>query len=325
MPLYLPILKTAWRTALRKRRLWWYALFAGLLIGSGIGNALTQVVGADPTRGAIAAIVNQIAEPISQPALLWAQARATGTGATIALVAYGLFLSGLLALILWLAVMGMNALVLAAERTARSTDIPTDLRQRVRRPFWSTLGIHVVMKAATATLLTIWGVVLATVASNRTTGATAGGVVAFTITVLLLTIIHLATPYAIASAVLDRRRTWSALRDAFALLRERWLITMEASILLTLANIAGVAAWLAGSFLLALPFLFLGGIAITKGATTLFTIAIIGGIVTLLAYLTVIAMCFTTFLATAWTLLYLRLTGPGEEPEPWITRATRRT
>ncbi|MDP3770679.1 MAG: hypothetical protein Q8R16_00065 [bacterium] len=323
MSLYLPILKSAWQTALQERRLWGFALFAGFLVGSGFGTAIVQVSGADPTQDVLPSILNINAGSVSRIGPLWAQAVATGPGAAAALVAYGVVILAILLAILWFAVVGVNALVLAAERRSRTASIPRDLRRRAQEHFWPTLVIHCIAKAATIALLATWGAVLTMSAFTATASATGIGVVAFIVTAILLTALHIATPYAIANALLDRHGAVPAIREAFALLRDRWLISVEASLLLSAINALGIIVWLGGSVIVALPFLFLGGIAITNGAGALLTATIAVGITALVAYLALIAMVFTTFLTTAWTLLYLRLTGEGEEPEAWVHRALR--
>jgi len=322
--LYLPILRTAWRTALRERRLWGFALFAGLLIGSGFGTAIVQVSGTDPTQDILPRILALNAGSLSRIGPLWSQAIATGAGAVAALSALGVVILVFLLAVLWFAVIGTNALVLAGEHIARAKAIPRDLRQRAQARFWPTLTIHLIAKVVTVALLTAWGSVLTATAFAETSRATVRGIIAFVVTALLLTVVHIATPYAIAGVTLDRRGALTAFREALTLLRDRWLISVEASLLLTAANFLSIAAWAAGSLVLALPFLFLGGIAIANGNGAILTIAIVAGITVLVAYLVLIVMVFTTFLMTAWTLLYLRLTGEGEEPEAWLTRVTAR-
>lgn len=320
---YLPILKTAWRTAIRERRLWWYALFAGLLIGSGFGTAVAQVSGADPAQGIVLRALELNVPSFSRIPLLWTQAVATGPGAAAALIALGVVVLALLLAILWLAVVGANALVLAGEHVARSKAIPSDLRSRAQTQFWPTFAIHLIAKVLTVALLTAWGEMLTVSAFTATRGSTIRGIAAFVITALLLTVVHIVTPYAIANATIDRRGALPALREAVALLRERWMISIEASLLFSAVNLLSIVAWLVGSVLVALPFLFLGGIAVANGMGTVLTTTIVVGVAALVAYFMLIAMCFTTFLTLSWTLLYLRLTGEGEEPEPWIHRALR--
>lgn len=324
MDLYRPILKTAWRTAIRERRLWWYALFAGLLIGSGFGTAVAQVSGTDPAQGVVLRVLDLNVPSFSRIPLLWTQAVATGPGAAAALVALGVVILALLLTILWFAVVGANALVLAGEHVAHMRTIPRDLRGRAQERFWPTFGIHLIAKALTVALLTAWGEVLTVSAFTATRGSTIRGIAAFVITALLLTVVHIVTPYAIANATIDRRSALPALREAVALLRERWMISIEASLLFSAVNLLSIVVWLIGSVLVALPFLFLGSIAAANGMSAVLTTTIVVGVAALVAYFTLIAMCFTTFLTLSWTLLYLRLTGPGEEPEPWIMRATSR-
>lgn len=321
MSLYLPILRTALRTALRERRLWPFAIFAGFLIGSGFGTAIVQLSGTDPTQEFLPNVLSINTKSFSRIGPLWAQAVATGPGATAALIAYGIVLLAILFAIIWIAVVGVNALMISAEHTARATALPRDLRRRAQERFWTTLVIHGTAKVATILLLAAWGAMLTVNAFSDTPLATARGIVTFVIVAILLTIIHIATPYAIANAIFDRHGVIPAIREALTLLRDRWLISVEASILLSAINALGIVVWLGGSVIIALPFLFLGGIAITNGASALLTTTIAIGITALVIYLALIAMAFTTFLTTAWALLSLRLTDPGENPEPWLTRA----
>jgi|GEM_PF-5637267 len=325
MPSYRSIMMAAWAIAFRARSLWWFAFFGGLLIGSGFGSAVLQTLNANPAQDVLMRVLTMEATTSDRVGALWAQARATGPAATVALSAYGVLLASLLALIVWLAVVGVNAIVIAASHASEPLPTLRELRRRAHARFWPTFGIHVIAKAAEAVLLTAWGAALIASAVRDTPMTNVRAILAFVVTVILITIIHVATPYAVASAVLDRRSMLTALREAFALLRDHWFIAVETSLFLTLANVAAIAVWIIGSALLVLPFLFLGSIAIAKGVGALYAIALIGGIGVLAVWLAGIAVIFTTFLISAWTLLFLRLTGEGEEPEAWITRKFKGT
>lgn len=316
--MYLPILQHAWRIACKERQRWPFALFAGLLIGTGIGSAILQTLGTDPSQGALGAFLHPSTGLYGQAGELWTQARATSTGATIALIAYGIVITAMIGGIFWFAVVGANALMLftaARDPVARRAVI-----RRAARRFWHTAATHIILKVLTVVVLIGWSMVFTRAIVVSTTESTAAAIIVFVLAASVLSCVHIVTPYTIAGITIDERPFGPALREAFALLRDRFLITIEASVLLTIASVVGFLVWIIGSFILAIPFALLFGIALAQHAPSFILTTVAAGLITLAAYLIILTMMYTTFLITAWALLYVRLTSPGAKPEAWLHR-----
>lgn len=316
MSLYLPLLAASWRFARRERRVWVYAFFAGTLIGTGFLSAVVQAFDADPVQRAIADAIDPQRGLLQQALALWAHAAANGVGAAIALLAYAaLLVSGALAGI-GLAVYGGNVVLLRASRMSDNpgTLVPTRSRER----FWAAFGVHAVARIITTALLAGWTAVLLRAVTMDVSFPWAAAL--FVVVTTVLTILHVATPFALASAVLDGASVSAAYREALVLIRDRWLVVTEASLLLSAINLASIAVWIAGSMALAFPFVLLGAIGAANGNPALVTIAIALGIVALVAYLLILSTLFTSFLIAFWTLLFLRCTATGTEPKAWILR-----
>lgn len=327
MPLYRPILLHAWRMASREYRLAGYALFASVVIGSGIGTAILLTLGVDVSQSAFG-IFAPSHELRTQAVTIWAQARVTGTGATLGILAFGAVLLAVVLATIWITTISANALIIAAGERARGNAIPTNLRLRAQRRFWPAFTIHLLAKIATALVLLAWGSTLAqfAITSVQTTATgpdTLRMILAFIVTVLLLGIVQIITMFAAASTVLDQQRPLDALREGAALLRARWLVTTEASALFSLVHIGSLIAFSVAAFLGSLPFIFLGGIGTARGIGSLIGIAIVGRIAVLAVLLLLTVALSTAFLTAAWTLLWIRLTSPGEEPAAWVHRFSR--
>ncbi|MBI4433458.1 hypothetical protein HY632_01675 [Candidatus Uhrbacteria bacterium] len=318
---YRSLLVTAWSLTTHLRRFWYAALFGGILIGSGMGTAVFQVLGADPTNS-VARVIAAPSSPLATLATLWAQARATGIGATIALLAYGMLLCAALLALVWLAIHSVNVLVLATERRSRHTAIGATIHRDAESAFVPTLCIHLLTKAMTIIALIGW-IRLLVHAALTTAVMTLWVILGFLGVVALLIITEIVTAFAIASIVLDGRPALAALRDGGALLRRYGRVTLEHTFLFTAAHVGAAIVWVIGTILLALPFIFLMSIGSAQHIAALPRLAVGIGIPVLIAYLAVVTMWFNTFLIAAWTLLYLRLTSAAEEPVPWLLRKSR--
>ena len=319
-PFYRPILIAGFRTALRERWLAGYALLAGLVIGSGFGSAILQALNEDSTGGLRDAMLHPTTGMFRTIADLFAQASATGIGATLGLAAFGLAILALIAAIVWGTVVGANALVLAAHAIDRGAAIPRPLARPARERVVPALALHLLAKAAALIVLLLWATMLASAASSNHPIATAGGIIAFTITILFLTIMHIVTPLSLTAIVLKNERALPAIRSAWTLLRAHTLLLVETSFLLTVLQAASIGAWMVSGFIATLPFIFLGGIGVTHGIAGLFTAATIGGAIILLALLVIIAAIATTVTITVWTTISLRITSSDDPPTAWVAR-----
>ncbi|MBI2483187.1 hypothetical protein HYV74_03355 [Candidatus Uhrbacteria bacterium] len=320
---YRSLLTTAWSLTTHLRRFWYVALLGGLLIGSGVGTATFQVLGADPTSSVARAITTP-REYLGTLAMLWAQARATGTGATAALIAYAALLSTILIAVMLLAVHGVNVLILATERRSRRAAVDITLHRDAMRALVPTTILHCITKGITIAVLAGWLQLFIAVAQPTAPIAAPWAVAGFLAATAVLTIIEIVTAFALTSIVLDGRTPFAALRDGAALCTRYLRVVLEHSLLFTAAHVAAFLLWLVGSALLMLPFAFLVGIGSMLRIALIPRIAIPLGMLTLIGFLASIAVLAGIFLVAAWTLLYLRLTSPGAEPEPWLLRYARK-
>ncbi|MDO8462971.1 MAG: hypothetical protein Q7S96_01710 [bacterium] len=303
----LHILRSAWRVALRERRLWLYALFVGLAIGSGFASATLQVLGGDPTQQAAALVPLLQTEGGTTAAELWQTARTNGTAATGGLLAFGAAALALVGVFIWLIVLSTNALLLAGAALARGEKIPRDLRRRAHARSWPTLAILILFRIAGAAVLIAWGVILRYAIAVPTTAGTIAGVIGFIVAVLALTVLHLATPLALIETTVTRRRVGDAIRRTFAHLNAHRLLALKFSVALSAANILFLLVWSVGGLLVVLPFVFLGGVAVQTGTETLYIVAMISGLTVLTIVALTTAAIYVLFLTNAWTQFALRL------------------
>ncbi|MFH1098423.1 MAG: hypothetical protein V1723_00625 [Candidatus Uhrbacteria bacterium] len=310
----LPILTVAWRTTLRERRLWPYALFAGLGIGSGLGSAIFQLSGSDPSITFFAAL-REPTQAFGALGAIWTTAQANNWNGIAGILTYEILIIAVVAAIAWLTILGANALVIAASHTARAEQIPTNIRQRAQQQFWPAAAVQVSAKILAILIITAVDVTYTWAAFTATATPAIVATTAFVVAGLMLAVIHITTAYAIAAIVLGRRPPTAAFRDATNLIRKHYRVTAITTVILSGVNVVGLIVALLGGFLLSLPFLFLGGIGVTRGIISLITASTIVGIIIIAAWLAVVAATLTTFIATTWTLLYLRLTQPEEEPK----------
>lgn len=314
------MLATAWRTAVRTPRLLWPALFAGLAIGSGFGSALARLFGVDVAESAIERLTRPSAGTFGSVASLWVIARGNGVAATVGLLALGVLLLAILAFLVWWSVVATVAVVGAARYAADGTPIPTHHTRGAHRAFRAAFGILASTRILTAALLAGWGALLVRAAIRVSPGVDATAVVAFVVGAIALTALDAFVGLGVAGVAIDRLPFRTAVRDAASLLRDHRWVVGEWSLLLTVVHAIAILASAAIATLAALPFTFLGGLAVSLGHAALVRAAFLGGLgaVTLAVILT--SAMTSMFLGVAWGLCYLRLTGSEEPPGPWIRR-----
>ncbi|MDO8425242.1 MAG: hypothetical protein Q7T01_01885 [bacterium] len=320
-PFYTPMLTSAWRTAIRERRLWVVAIFAGLVLGSGFGSAIIRLLAGDPTQQ-ITLLIPFTPDGATLSAL-WHQARTTGPLATAGLLGLGAVVLAIGTFLVYMVTMSTNAVLLGNRERIAGHSVPRTLFRAGRERFWPSFATIAVMRVIGAIIILCWmGLFARTLAMPETTGV-ALAAAGFVIATLLLAVLHIVTPLALIGVVLDRQRVRVALAEAFALLRTYRLVLTEFSLLLTAAHIVFYLALIIGGALIAIPYSIVNSIAVATGSLTLFRIALIGTISTFLVFAIACSALFASFIASMWTQLAVRLTTTGEAPEAWITRRFR--
>ncbi len=300
MSSFLSILQFAWRTAIRERRLWWYALPAGFAIGSGFGSAIAQALHGSLLPLPMALFAEPWVATIGRVGAIWDQARATGIGATIATVAFAVLLACFALAMVWLIVACANVLILAVGYRLEGKPMPRALLRAVADRWAPAFAVHLMAQVVAWVVLRGWSAIIGSIGIVPSIGETIRLTAGFVVTVLVLSAWSVLTVLALVGVVLDHQRPVVAMRNAFIALRDRWLALTLVSALLTIANAASLAVWIGGTFVLALPFLFIGGIGVSMRSGAVIQGATVTGMPVLVAFSVLLAVIFTVFITAAW-------------------------
>lgn len=310
-PLYRIVLRDAWRTTWRHRRLWVWGLFAGLLGNAGeyqfLITATDRIANRQPFSEWATALLQM--PPVTSRTLqgLWL-AMTTEPFSTLIILTIGLVIIGSAALFIWLTMTSVIALVQGAAAVADGDGVPS-LAAGVaagHRLFAPVLVIYLFGKLLLWFLLTLL-VLLGALALYDAFVGLPLFVVAFVIVVPALFTVSFVVRYAMMAAVLRGSTLLESIDWAIALFRQHWLITVELAFLLFAVNVAVGIALVSLISLFVIP-LLVGAFAVWQlGFATWATLLIVLAIILFLVFLLTMGSALGTFQWAAWTNLYLKL------------------
>lgn len=135
----------------------------------------------------------------------------------------------------------------------------------------------------------------------------------FLIYIPISIIVSFIIKYSIAFIVIKGQKTWDAVKSAWKLFKENWLVSIEMGvILLFLGLLVGIGILLVLG-LSAVPFVLIGIAALFFGSSTGLAVAVILGALTWLVIISIIGSGYVAFQYSSWTLLFLDLVGSKAE------------
>ena len=312
MPFYRTILKQARDLTWRNKYLWWFGIFAALIGNGGEFEILFNNTGGNPSQALFPA---------------WQRIASTGvfSGHTLAniqtllkqdtlnmiLVLVACLIVLLICIFLiWLVIVSQAAVVnnSAAIIKQKKHNLKDGLDVGVLN-FWPVLTLNIIIKAVIYILLV--AISLPAIFLQGNFSAKLFYIFALIIVVPVAIMLSFIMKYAVAYAVINKRKVLSAINQGFRLFKENWLISFEMAILLFFINLLVGLAIVLIILILAVPFLFLGlifyyafsaigswMIAILAFASFLFLIVSIGA-------------ALAVFQISSWTGLFLELDKKG--------------
>jgi hypothetical protein len=309
MTLYRKILGEAWVIAWRNKYLWFFGLFATILIGN--GPEFEVMARAVSEEGTFTSPLQAIYEAglFSFEAVKNMAALAVADTTSFILAIGMLFLvSGLTVFVLWLSVVSQAAIVSnsAAALTGKEHNLQSGVNAGLAH-FWKALWLNVFNKGVIVFL-----VLLLSLLASLPSLPGAIYLMAFIVFVPAVIVISLLIKYAIAYAVVRGDGFLQSLRSGAELFRQNWIISLEMAFTLFLINL--VAAFLLIFALAALYILSIAALAIVYKVFHGLMIFRIFFLLTILIFVVIISSAgaiLSTFQTSAWTSLFVELVGRG--------------
>jgi len=317
---YRSVLTEAFRVSWRRKSLWFFGMFAALLMSGSevwsIAELFSRItkIGAfsfewgDAIVGGSERLGSLLRTPVS-----------TIISDPIVVVGGALFL--IMIIIVVLAIVCQGSLVSALiGKTVRNGEIGAywDSGKKI---FWKVAVVNAVTKLGSAVATLVIGVPLLSSAQSAsvTWAHVALSIAAFLLFIPLILIFSLAGKFILVHiAAHPAAPLHQSIRDALRLLLPRWLIVLEFIIIMFLVSLLALLFVRILSAVLMLPFLVGIAISYSFGIPVGVTVFYVGWIVSTLVLILITTAYFSTVEYAAWTLLYHKISS-----EPVLAKLER--
>lgn len=313
MQLYTDVLKKGWQVSTKHPWLWFFGLFALLLNGNGgeYNFYLRQVnylVGRNSVFSPSFWQGKEWQSIIDKLENFWAASPAITIILSVVLVLA-------LVIVVYFVIISQAALIKAAHQSETSKPDFKKTFSAVNKNFWAVFAVNLLAKLSIFLVLILLAVPFLNLIldTNNEYYNSLYFVVGLLILVPLVLIVSFVTKYAVNYIVIEQQKIGVAIKKAFVLFYNNWLVSLEMALIIFILSIAlGVFLLLASAILLA-PFLASSVATVHDGSLAgVFTIMFIGVIIAIIA-LAVGAAIFSSWQWTSWTFLFKELTkGPKQ-------------
>lgn len=318
MQFYRSILSQAWEIVKKNKRLWWFGLFAALLVGNGgevdiyfknLQSLTDNTSWYSPTFW------------LDNP---WAKIleRINDLGLTGAWSNWLIFVLGALAccLIIWFIITSQIVLINQAAKDSRQTVLSFFEHIKAgQKHWWQVFCVNILNKLIVYVALLV--LAMPWLAAYLKTGWQAYEnlylITGFIILVPLAIIISFLVKYSINYILIEKLHIIPALEKAGLLFIKNWLISLEMAVLMFLINTAVSFIIFVCVAIFSSPFLIISAVS-TQLSTSYYPqflfLAVLAFVVLLLAIIIFGAM-FSAFQWIAWTLFFKELTTGKAQPK----------
>lgn len=315
MSLYRNIVRRAWNIAWKNKYLWFFGFFAALLGNGGefefflralLGETEVSVL---PGIDAILQSPLLTADGIVNAARLFVEDPISVLISVVVL----LVIIAIVGFIVWLVNVSQIALVNNAVAAISDEDkgFKAGLEAGIDK-FWPVLSYNIILRLITGILFLLinWALFLSLRESGDMIGKVLYGVL-FLLSIPLLMSLSFIFKYAIAFIVTRGQKFSESLRNGWNLFMKNWLISMEMAFVLFFINLLTGFALFLLLLMLAGPIYLLITLAATIKSIIAFWFVISLSLMLFMAILGVFGGILATFQITAWTTLFVELTGKG--------------
>lgn len=316
LPFYRQILGDAWRLSLTHKHLWFFGLFATFIGFGGVSEIMFGVY--DRMTRILPNIIGFEQTPLMLlPGFATVRAMlAMSPSPTLSMLIFTAVILLFFAVFASVVSIAAGALVGSVHRIERGAE-PT-LAEGVKmgfEPVCKVFAINFLAKAAILLMFLLTSANLVHLLSDRSLVSGFFYLLSYVVFTLIAVGIAIVAVYATVAAVIDRLPVVPSVANGWNLLRRHWLVNLEMVIVLLFVNLGLSVAALLVAMIVSVPLIFLFVFAALLKSTMLLTVIMTVTAIVFMALIVVISSFVTTFQASAWTLMWLRLTKHGPTPK----------
>lgn len=315
MSLYRKVLRQALSLSWNHKYLWFFGLFAALLGSGGEYEIIMRSLGGEMGQGLSLGLSSlaetnifsgQIIETIGSYAI-------EDSFSFILFLLISLATLALTFFLIWLTVVSQVALVnnSAAVLSGKKHNLDGGI-EAGKKNFWPVLGFNLLLKIIIFLTFVVIGLPIAlTLGKLNYLASSLLYLAAFIIFVSLAVSLSFIVKYAIAYLVIKGNNFSSALKKAWFLFVDNWLISLEMAFALFFINFFFGLAIILLILILATPLLFLALIFYYLTSFVGFWLVVVFAMLLFLAIVILSGAALTAFQVSAWTGLFVELVGRG--------------
>lgn len=311
VPLYREAIINSWRLAWNHKLMWGFGLFAAFLGQMGILELVTKIglTGTSyayfPTWIVLPDLYNLSTSlgSLSLPLEGW-----------LWVIWLGLVLFGFAVLLTFASVSSQGAIIhstaQAVKKPKKLPDVDSAWRSGTSH-FWRLFVLNLIKKV----VISLLAISLAYATVNVIISASgidyALFVSIFVLSAIVGMVLSFLVIYAAGYVVVEEYSIGKAIRSAWRLFTNHWLVSIEVAIVILFLNIVLSLAILVSFFILFFPTLLLWWIAVYFVSSALYYVAIVIGMILFTIFIIFVGSVFTVFTTSVWTYLFMKMHKPG--------------
>jgi len=315
MSLYRNIIKKAINNTWQNRYLWFFGLFAALLIGSGSEFSILYRGLSGESQGAFFPGIRSImetgvfsAQTIPNLGRLFMEEPFS----VIMIMLVGTIVLILFAFLVWLTIISQaalvnnSALIIGKKKNNFQDGINAGMKN-----FWSVFSLNLIVRLFVYIIFLLVSLPLILSAGRNVAGSNLAFGILFLLFIPVAVALSFIIKYAIAYSVIKRTDIFESIKLGWDLFAKNWIISLEMAFLLFFINFVAGFLIIVSLLILAVPVLFLGFILLKVGAGFAFGLVMMLGFFLFLAAIGISGALLATFQISAWTGLFIELISKG--------------
>lgn len=313
-PTYRDAAKVSWQLAWHHKSLWLFGLFAAFLGQMGVVELITKV--------------SLVAGNIYTPSVwiyIWRLFSYIYTGdlggnlnfstdvwvsifwLIVILVGFGL-------LLVFVSVVSQGAIVRAVAlytRSPKKFPNTSDAWHHSHKHFWRLLALNILRKVIVVSIIVFVGWATANAMIEPSKADIMLFLILFVVGAALGMVLSFWLIYAVGYIVVEEYRLTEAVRAAWRMFTNHWLVSIEVALILFVINIGVMILAVLGLYTFFLPSLLLWFIAIFLNSQGLFMFGIVVGLGLFSLFIMFVGSIFTVFTTSIWTYLFMKMHKEG--------------
>lgn len=319
LPFYRQILGDAWKLSMTHKHLWIFGFFATFIGFGGVSEVMFGIY--DRMTQLLPQVVGMRETPLMLlPGFATIRAMlALSPYPALSMLIFTVAILLFFAIFASIISIAAGALVSSVRKIERGAE-PT-LAEGVKMGFEAICRVFAVNALAKITILLLFLLTSANLVHLLSDRSLVSGIfylgsyVLFTVIAVIIAVVSV---YATVATVVDRLPVIPSIANGWSLLKRHWLVNLEMVIVLLFVNIGLSLVALLLAMILSVPLIFLFVFAALLKSTALLTIIMAVTALAFIILVVIIGSFVTTFQASAWTLMWLRLT--KHTPTPKVIR-----